>query len=71
MIRFLVSILLAWFAGSAAAQDLLDPEKAFRLSVQPIDSNTLELHYRIAEGYYVYRERFKFEARGVRSPDSR
>jgi thioredoxin:protein disulfide reductase len=66
MIRsFTRLLLLILLASLAQAQDLLEPEKAFRLSVQAIDANTLELRYRIANGYYVYRERFKFEAAGV------
>ena len=65
--RFLALILIQipLFAVPAQAEDLLEPEKAFRLSVRAIDANTVELNYRIAKGYYVYRERFKFEAPGT------
>lgn len=43
---------------------LLEPGKAFRLSTRVIDANTLEAHWAIADGYYMYRNRFKFEATG-------
>jgi thiol:disulfide interchange protein DsbD len=60
LIRILA--LLLWFSlhGSAAAQDLLPPEVAFKFSAQAIDAGTLEIRYRIADGYYMYRDRFKF-----------
>jgi thiol:disulfide interchange protein DsbD len=41
-------------------QQLLEPERAFRLSARHIDTQTLELSYKIADGYYMYRGRFKF-----------
>jgi thiol:disulfide interchange protein len=30
-----------------------------------IDAQTLELSYRIADGYYMYRDRFHFSAEGA------
>ena len=41
--------------------DLLDPEKAFALTAKLIDANTIELRYQIANGYYLYHEKFKFQ----------
>jgi thiol:disulfide interchange protein DsbD len=38
----------------------LEPEQAFQFSARPTDANTIEIKYRIADGYYLYRERFKF-----------
>jgi thiol:disulfide interchange protein DsbD len=40
--------------------DLLDPEKAFRISGRPLDARNVEVEFRIADGYYMYRERFSF-----------
>ena len=40
--------------------ELLEPERAFQLSARKKDSKTIELQYRIADGYYMYRGRFKF-----------
>jgi thiol:disulfide interchange protein len=41
--------------------DLLEPERAFQISVQPLDAETVEVRFRIANRYYMYRNRFKFE----------
>lgn len=46
----------------AAADDFLEPEKAFRLSVRAADERSIELRFQVADGYYLYREQFKFEA---------
>jgi thioredoxin:protein disulfide reductase len=58
-------ILLNFFLvpGVLAAQpELLDPEKAFRFSARALDASTIEVRYQIADGYYLYRERFAFAA---------
>ena len=47
------------------AQQLLEPEQAFRFSARALDSSALEVRFAIADGYYMYRERFKFEAVGA------
>lgn len=46
----------------AHAQTFLPPEKAFRVSAKMADATTLEIHYDIADGYYMYREPFAFSA---------
>ena len=46
-----------------SADNLLEPEKAFRFSAQMAEG-AVEIRYAIADGYYLYRERFKFEADG-------
>jgi len=62
-------ILLFLFLGttySAGAQgpELLEPEKAFRLSIRALDARNVEVRFRIADGYYMYRDRFRFETEG-------
>lgn len=47
-------------AGAALAQDILEPEKAFKFSARALDDRTIEVRYRIEDGYYMYREKFKF-----------
>jgi thiol:disulfide interchange protein DsbD len=47
-----------------AADNLLEPEKAFRFSARTLDASTVEVSFAIADGYYMYRERFKFAAEG-------
>lgn len=61
-----VSLLaLAWPSLAQAAffdspPDLLDPEKAFRISARVLDPQTAEVEFKIAKGYYMYRDRFRF-----------
>ena len=49
----------------AQADDFLDPEQAFKLSVKAVDERTAEVSFEIAPGYYMYREQFKVEAQGA------
>ena len=66
-LRRLLALLLS-AAGLAAALvaplahgAFLEPEQAFVFSARALDASTVEVRYRIADGYYLYRERFKFE----------
>lgn len=61
--RLLIGLacLVAGLPHAVLAQDLLEPEKAFRMAVRALDERTLEVSFVIADGYYMYRERFKFE----------
>jgi thiol:disulfide interchange protein DsbD len=61
--RWLPALALVFTAATAAAAEpgeLLAPEKAFRMSVRPLDARTVEVEFRIADGYYMYRDRFRF-----------
>ncbi|HTQ75079.1 MAG TPA: protein-disulfide reductase DsbD [Burkholderiales bacterium] len=64
MRRWLSALLLvaAPAVHAGAGDDLLEPDKAFRLFVQAIDAGTAEVRFRIADGYYLYRDRFRFAA---------
>src|SRR5947208_13791708 len=66
MHRFLLALLLLPAvlpaARAAGADDLLEPDKAFRFSARALDARTVEVRYGIADGYYLYRERFRFAA---------
>ena len=55
-------ILLLMFAGFArgAEPELLEPDKAFRFSAQLRDARSIEINYRVAPGYYLYRDKFRF-----------
>lgn len=62
-------LLLAALAVLPAAyalngDDLLEPEQAFRLSTRVIDPQTVEASWKIADGYYMYRDKFRFEVAG-------
>lgn len=59
----LCAMLSLFAASNAFAQftedDFLDPEKAFVLSVATT-ADGVDVHFRIAPDYYMYRERFEF-----------
>ncbi len=63
----LIALLLCAFALSPALaindpQELLEPDQAFALSLRVRDAETLEASWKIAKGYYMYRDKFKFES---------
>ena len=67
--RWLAALPLLWGALAVsqavhAQEEPLDPEAAFSLSARAIDANTLEARWKIADGYYMYRDKFKFELAG-------
>jgi thioredoxin:protein disulfide reductase len=47
-------------AAAAAGVELLPSEQAFRFSARALDDRTLEARFTIADGYYLYRDKFKF-----------
>ncbi|WP_296886049.1 protein-disulfide reductase DsbD [Thiobacillus sp.] len=49
----------------AHAEEFLEPEAAFALSARALDVDTLEARWQIADGYYMYRDKFKFELKGA------
>ncbi len=61
-ILFLLYFFIFSATALAAQQDLLEPEKAFRFSARVLDASSIEVRYQIADGYYLYRERFAFAA---------
>ena len=63
---FVLLLTLLPLMPARAADDFLDPDQAFQLSVRVLDAKRLELSYKVAPGYYLYRERFKFT-----SPDAK
>ena len=63
---FVLLLTLLPFMPARAADEFLDPDQAFQLSVRVLDAKRLELSYKVAPGYYLYRERFKFA-----SPDAK
>ena len=60
--RFFTALLLLLSVFAHADEsELLEPEQAFKFSARVIDANTLEVRYQIADGYYLYRDKLKFE----------
>jgi thiol:disulfide interchange protein DsbD len=64
----LLTLLLALLAAPAHAlssiddsePELLEPDMAFAISATVLDSNTLQVRWKIADGYYMYRDRIRF-----------
>lgn len=64
---FLFLAALALLSGAArAADDFLDPDVAFKFSASE-KPGEVDVRYKIADGYYMYRERFAF---AVKSGDA-
>ncbi|MHB1214404.1 MAG: protein-disulfide reductase DsbD [Thiobacillus sp.] len=68
-IHLLGALPLLWGALAlfpvAHAEEFLDPEIAFKFSARALDANTLEARWQIADGYYMYRDKFHFELAGA------
>lgn len=64
-ITLTVFALIGHVTQVQAEEDYLQPEQAFRFSARMTDANTIEVNYQVADGYYLYRERFSFSADGA------
>ncbi|MBU1395149.1 MAG: protein-disulfide reductase DsbD [Gammaproteobacteria bacterium] len=68
-IRLLCALPALWGALTifpvAHAEEFLDPEIAFKFSARALDANTLEARWQIADGYYMYRDKFRFTVEGA------
>jgi len=62
LLALLVLAPVSHAAPELNADGLLDPDKAFQFSVRALDASTIEVRYAIADGYYLYRDRFRFAA---------
>jgi thiol:disulfide interchange protein DsbD len=72
MRKVFLALLMVWLMPLSASMMLvspahaedgfLEPEQAFRFAAHMADARTLEVSYVIADGYYMYRERFHFVA---------
>lgn len=61
-ILVLVACTACALSAAVANDDLLTPEQAFRFSARIVEPGVVEVRYRIAEGYYMYRDKFQFSA---------
>jgi thiol:disulfide interchange protein DsbD len=62
-IRKLVGLLaLASAAAFAADTEFLEPEQAFQMTARAVDAHTVEVRFQAADGYYLYRDKFKLFA---------
>lgn len=58
----LLVVLMSAAGAAYADDDFLDPAVAFKFSASEQPGEVL-VHYKIADGYYMYRERFSFATR--------
>jgi len=63
---FLLLVFVSGAQDSCAADRFLDPSEAFQLSTRALEGQRLELTFRIAPGYYLYRSRFAFASSDAR-----
>jgi len=59
-----ILLLFLTLCGLAQAAEPLPPDQAYRFSAVALDAHTLEARWRIADGYYMYRDKFKFSLTG-------
>lgn len=57
-------IFLSTLGSAWAADEFLAATAAFELSAQIVDSSTLRLHWQIAKGYHLYRDRIHLRLDG-------
>src|SRR5688572_24176260 len=57
-----IVLLLMMCAPLVHGEEPLPPEQAFKLSARLLNGDTLLVRYDIAPGYYMYRDKFAFEA---------
>ena len=62
----LLGALFGLFAlsGSVLAEDFLPPEQAFVLTTTPQPDQTVRVHWQVAPGYHLYRDRISFQGEG-------
>jgi thiol:disulfide interchange protein DsbD len=56
-----LSGLRAMLGNSQQDQEFLDPDQAYQHSVTWLDANTIVARWDIADGYYLYKDKFKFK----------
>lgn len=64
--NILIILMTSLGCGAVFAQrdvDLLPPDQAFSVSSGPVANNVIDLSWNVADGYYLYRDKFKFTAK--------
>jgi thiol:disulfide interchange protein DsbD len=57
--------LAAISRSGSNGDDFLPPEKAFRVTAEAVAADRIEVDFRVAKGYYLYRDKMKFQAPGA------
>ncbi len=67
LMRFLILAICLITSLQSYAEDFLDPLVAFKPTVEARDSTHLLVHFKIADGYYLYRDKVRFK---ILNPDT-
>ncbi len=62
--------LTSLIGGNGPQEELLDPDQAFVLTAEAGDARRIVVRWQIAEGYYLYKDKFRFEVvepKGIRA----
>ncbi len=62
LLCFLLLLVVSVQAHALKQEDLLPPDEAFKFKAEVIAPDKIKATWDIAEGYYLYRERFGFES---------
>lgn len=62
LLCFLLLLVASMQAHALKQEDLLPPDQAFKFKAEVIAPDKIKATWDIAQGYYLYRERFTFEA---------
>ena len=52
--------LLSSLGANSGQKEFLPPDQAFAFSAEVVDGNTVLASWKIAEGYYLYKDKFRF-----------
>lgn len=58
----LLALIASLLLPTAARANPIEPEKAFAMRAQALDAQTIEVVFEIAKDYYLYGDKFRFEA---------
>lgn len=62
LLLFLATLSVSVSGKAHAAGEPLDPLQAFKFSARMLDTKTIEARWQIAPEYYMYRDKFRFDA---------
>jgi thiol:disulfide interchange protein DsbD len=60
-----VDTAIAISRSGSGGDDFLPPERAFQVTAEATAADRVEVSFRVAKGYYLYRDKMKFEAPGA------
>ena len=58
----LLALVASVLAPTLSRANPIEPEKAFAMRAQALDAQTVEVVFEVAKDYYLYGDKFRFEA---------